>query len=311
MGTWAGNRRSKMLIRSVFMFGLIIFLQGSFAGTGASAAWSAQLPPDLKETIRYRLENDEAGRNLLLQRAQKAIESGVPPKIVAPVVEHCLDRGIDGVSTGEILDEITSAQERGLPTAPLATKVLEGLAKNVSSRGILLALGKVTGRMETAAQVIAGSGLRFSSEVEYDRLIVESSDAIAAGLDRDQLDDIIGIMAEDSEVNGKLEPGDVIALVKTLRGYGIAHEPVTELVRTVVKDKDIGPGDLRSFILNFVNSRRKGETREPKTLLKDQFAEGEPDSAETGLETADEASDGHSSSGLDTADEASEGRSRR
>lgn len=309
METSAGKRRSKRLANRVFMFGLIILLQGSIGGTGASPAWSARLPDDLEEAILYRLENDETGGNLILQKARKAVESGIPPGVIAPVVEHCLDRGVDATSTGEILDEIISARERGLPAAPLASKVLEGLAKNAGSQGILIALGKVTERMETAAQIIAVSGPRFSTEEGYGRLLAESSDAIAAGLDRDQLTEIIGIMAEESDGNGKLEPGDVIELVKTLRGYGIEHEPVTELVRAVVRDKDIGPGNLRSFILNFVNTRKKGETGDLKNLLTDPSDSEGVDPAETGLETADEASEGRSSSGLETADEASEGRS--
>lgn len=296
-------------MRAVLTAGLFICFAVSFIGP--DQAWSVGLSPDLKQMILDRLADVEEDRDILLEEAMAAIEAGVPEETVTHVVENSLEGGVDGRDIGNYLREITAAYDNGLPTGPLAATVLEGLEKRIDNEGISTALDMVRDRMETVVEIIAEVNIGPMSDEELDDLIIRSSAAHAAGLDRQQLTDIYRIMADGLDNSDEIRPVDVIELVTMVIGYGIDFETVRKLAREIVLDKDAGIEELNLFIHNFVQERRAGgSVADLRDVIEDHFGEipsGDDRQGDIGTGTGSDAAGGYTDapeSGADTAADA-------
>jgi hypothetical protein len=275
---------------------------------GPDRAWSAEPPADIEQMILDRLEAVEIERDLLLDAAKDAIAAGVPEETVATIVEHSLNGGVDGKAIAEELEVVISTHEKGLPTDPLASKILEGLTKGIDQQGIQTALEKVTERMATVAQIIGDVDLGPLSDEERDDLVIHSSSAMANGLDEERLAEILQIIADALDRSDAVRPADVMELLSDVVGYGIDSETLMALAKEIVNDKDAGIEALQAFIDDFVEERVMGggPAVDPGPATAGDASGGTSD---TGSDTADDATDNSGDVGSDTAGDASGGAS--
>ena len=95
-----------------------------------------------------------------------------------------------GRSAGEInplLDQVSKAGERGLPTESLLNKVKEGLAKGVEPQRIDPVLRQMTSRLEAAHEVLEEAKTRGMTEGNRQRALETMAEALARGATKDEV----------------------------------------------------------------------------------------------------------------------------
>jgi hypothetical protein len=95
-----------------------------------------------------------------------------------------------GRAAGEInplLDQVSKAGERGLPTDSLLNKVKEGLAKGVEPTRIDPVLRQMTSRLESAHEVLEEAKARGMAEGNRQRALETMAEAFARGATKDEV----------------------------------------------------------------------------------------------------------------------------
>jgi hypothetical protein len=95
-----------------------------------------------------------------------------------------------GRAAGEInplLDQVSKAGERGLPTDSLLNKVKEGLAKGVEPTRIDPVLRQMTSRLESAHEVLDEAKARGMAEGNRQRALETMAEAFARGATKDEV----------------------------------------------------------------------------------------------------------------------------
>ena len=198
---------------------------------------------ELKMTIVNRIP--AAGeRGMVLQSTARAVEEGYPEDLLSPVIEKSLDSGISGDALSRMVETLDDARRKGLPTQPYAEKIMEGLAKKVKEDRILVALDRVGKRMEFAgAQAKKVEGTDGSSRI----LVIRTGDALAAGMDSKTIERIYDVMAEE-RVNRKIEPEDIMEMVKAASGYGVESKSVGDYAISLMKSPKADLDDIRKYL---------------------------------------------------------------
>ncbi|HRI38509.1 MAG TPA: hypothetical protein PLO50_08145 [Nitrospira sp.] len=86
-----------------------------------------------------------------------------------------------------LLDHVSKAGERGLPTESLLNKVREGLAKGVEPKRIDPVLRQMTSRLESAHEVLQEAGSRGMEEGNRQRAIETMAEALSRGTTVDEV----------------------------------------------------------------------------------------------------------------------------
>lgn len=97
---------------------------------------------------------------------------------------------VQGRAASEInplLDQVSKAGERGLPTDSLLNKVKEGLAKGIEPTRIDPVLRQMTSRLESAHEVLEEAKARGMAEGNRQRALETMADAFARGATKDEV----------------------------------------------------------------------------------------------------------------------------
>lgn len=86
-----------------------------------------------------------------------------------------------------LLEQVTKAAERGLPSEALVNKVKEGLAKGVEPTRIDPVLKQMTSRLESAREVLEEAKSRGMSEGNRQRALETMAEAFARGATKDEV----------------------------------------------------------------------------------------------------------------------------
>jgi len=95
-----------------------------------------------------------------------------------------------------LLDHVSKAGERGLPTESLLNKTREGLAKGVEPRRIDPVLRQMTSRLESAHEVLKEAGSRGMEEGNRHRAIETMAEALARGATVDEVRELSRLSQE-------------------------------------------------------------------------------------------------------------------
>ena len=213
------------------------------ASTAVPVLAAPTLSQELKMTIMNRMPVARE-RGKVLQSTARAVEEGYPEDLLSPVIEKSLDSGISGDALSRMVEALDEARRKGLPTQPYAEKIMEGLAKKVKEDRILVALDRVGKRMEFAgAQAKKVEGTDGSSRI----LVIRTGDALAAGMDSKTIERIYDVMAQD-RVNRKIEPEDIMEMVKAASGYGVESKSVGDYAISLMKSRKADLDDIRKYL---------------------------------------------------------------
>ena len=102
-------------------------------------------------------------------------------------------RGHSAEEVNQLIEQVSRAGERGLPTEPLANKVKEGLAKGVEPRRIDPVLKQMVGNFESAREVLQDSvtkGMVDQDQGNRQRAMESLAEAFSRGATVDEVRDL-------------------------------------------------------------------------------------------------------------------------
>lgn len=167
-----------------------------------------------------------------------------------------------------LLDHVSKAGERGLPTESLLNKMREGLAKGVEPKRIDPVLRQMTSRLESAHEVLQEAGSRGMEEGNRQRAIETMAEAFARGATADEVRELArfaqheGRQRATQEVlaagakslavmkEGRIPSKDGTALVGEGIKQGYRSSELLDLSREVKRrgsDFEEGRGSLKSL----------------------------------------------------------------
>ena len=205
----------------------------------APAAAAPTLPDSITGRINEVITSPEE-REDVLRKADAAVRAGVRTETVGPILLRALENGVSPSGLGEMLQVLSSAAERNLPSELLAGKIMEGLAKHVDERLIVDAMEKVKERLEFSGGLAKGLGI---GREKREDLIIETAGAIAAGMDREALRGIFDALAVGTG-GSKLDAVQIMEMVKAASGYGVDSRRVGRYAASLARDEDADAGDI-------------------------------------------------------------------
>ncbi|EPR41238.1 hypothetical protein dsx2_0325 [Desulfovibrio sp. X2] len=185
--------------------------------------------------------------------AGQAAEAGVPASAVARV-RGAVEAGALGREDGAaVLAELARASGEGLPVAPFAAKVEEGLAKGVSGPAIVRALDAKLADYAFARQALAANGRSPDAEA-----VAAAGESLRQGLSRDELSALAAVpgnadaamVARAAHIKALLdEIGFSREASAGLLGEGLARASLAPswlyLSKVVLKAREKGVSDAR------------------------------------------------------------------
>jgi hypothetical protein len=174
-----------------------------------------------------------------------------------------------------LLEQVTKAAERGLPSEALVNKVKEGLAKGVEPQRIDPVLRQMTSRLEAAHEVLEEAKARGIAEGNRQRALETMAEALARGATRDEVREL-SRMSQDGRHKATQE--DLAAGAKGLAVMKEGHIPSKE--GTALVGEGIRQGYRASELLDLGREvKRHGsdfeEGRASLQQLRDQVSRGE------------------------------------
>lgn len=183
-----------------------------------------------------------------------------------------------GRASGEInplLDQVSKAGERGLPTDSLLNKVKEGLAKGVEPTRIDPVLRQMTSRLESAREVLEEAKARGMAEGNRQRALETLAEAFARGATKDEVRELSRLSQDDRH---KATQEELAAGAKSLAVMKEGRIPSKE--GTALVGEGIRQGYRSSELLDLGREvKRRGsdfeEGRASLQQLREQVSRGE------------------------------------
>ncbi|WP_248360337.1 hypothetical protein [Anaeromyxobacter oryzae] len=201
-----------------------------------------------------------------------AVEAGVPVVLARDVAARAEARGVDPAAA---LAPVASAARAGVPSGPVAAKVLEGLAKGVPAERVLAVAGALADRLGRAGALLdraAESGLAIGPDLRIAAL-ADLADAMAAGVSPET---VLALVDAARAAGGRADAA--VAAARTLgelarRGVPVAD--ATPLAVALAKRPPLPPGEIAALYEAY---RREGGDAPGPFLdeARGRIARGEP-----------------------------------
>jgi hypothetical protein len=174
-----------------------------------------------------------------------------------------------------LLDQVSKAGERGLPTDSLLNKVKEGLAKGVEPTRIDSVLRQMTSRLESAREVLEEAKARGMAEGNRQRALETLAEAFARGATKDEVRELSRLSQDDRH---KATQEELAAGAKSLAVMKEGRIPSKE--GTALVGEGIRQGYRSSELLDLGREvKRRGsdfeEGRASLQQLREQVSRGE------------------------------------
>lgn len=96
----------------------------------------------------------QAEKTALRQKAHESVDAGVSAEDVRIIVQGAAARGMDAVMVERLLEQAAAVQRSGLPAAPVANVIEQGIAKGITGERILAAAERLTTHLRSADSVV-------------------------------------------------------------------------------------------------------------------------------------------------------------
>ncbi len=185
---------------------------------------------------------------------------------------------VQGRAASEInplLDQVSKAGERGLPTDSLLNKLKEGLAKGVEPTRIDPVLRQMTSRLDSAREVLEEAKARGMAEGNRQRALETLAEAFARGATKDEVRELSRLSQDDRH---KATQEELAAGAKSLAVMKEGRIPSKE--GTALVGEGIRQGYRSSELLDLGREvKRRGsdfeEGRASLQQLREQVSRGE------------------------------------
>ena len=184
-------------------------------------------------------------------------------------------QGHSAEDVGPLLEQVTKAGEKGLPTEPLANKVKEGLAKGVEPKRIDAVLRQLVTHFETAQELLKDAGQRGLAEGNRQRAMEMMAEALSRGVSGDEVRELTRLSQD-----GKQKPTQE-ALAAGAKGVAVMKEgKIPAKDGTALIGEGLRQGYRSTELLDLSRDvRRRGadfqQGRASLQTLREQISRGE------------------------------------
>lgn len=277
---------------SITIIAVAIFLTNF---TVARQAWSAEITPEVRETITREV-SDQRVRGRILDNLSRATKSGLSTDAIELYVNRAVDGGVSPSTLEHLTGVLAKSVEDGLPSGPVVVKVLEGIAKSVPEDRLVLAVDRVLERLEFAAEI---ARIAHSKDEERGEFIVRTADAVTAGMDRKRLRSLAEHMGDRKDSNASVSL-QVMEMVKTATGYGVPQEKVERVARNLIDDEDSDSADVQRTLRSLVQHDGGGDGDDDDDVygdIEDDEADDDSEESEDGDDSPEDPDDDEEATG--------------
>ena len=198
-------KNKNKLILSLITFFVILSL--TISAFSAETVTTEEQLEHLKSILNSSSTYSAFQAGMLFKGAQDLIESGILFEDTRRILENSIEKSFDAYSVKKVFDIILKAQQEGLPTEPLISKISEGLAKNVNKSIIISVISAKAENLRKAAELL--------------------NDARQEGLEINGGDEMLKILADSLE--NDVPPESLSWLVKTGTTEGKSIKEISEI----------------------------------------------------------------------------------
>jgi len=208
-----------------------------------ASAEGIQDHPQLRQMLTDQYRDQD--RDRIISQYEDCLDAGVPSGTITPMVENAARAGVDANHLESMLQEVYKTKKYNLPPGPVASKAMEGLVKNMDGRQIITAMTRVRQRMEYAAQEMKGLNAPGISERERHRMILDTAEAMASGMDRSHVHGIYKDLMDNgsgqfSREENRERTMATMEYMKRLSGYGVSPDQVAAISREMNRHRYTG-----------------------------------------------------------------------
>jgi uncharacterized membrane protein YgcG len=151
-------------------------------------AGAATAGVDAIKTLVQSSSLPAAEQREVIGKAEQAVDAGIAAQEVTAIVDRALRRGADGPALGSLLGSLINARAAGLPTGPVADRILQGLAKGVTPGRVAAAAQRLVDALAKGQRVVSTlseGGKRPAGAAERDAAIEAAGRAIEQSVPED------------------------------------------------------------------------------------------------------------------------------
>ncbi|MFO0706594.1 MAG: hypothetical protein U0412_07040 [Nitrospira sp.] len=211
-------------------------------------------------------------------------------------------QGHSAEDVASLLEQVSKAGEKGLPTEPLANKVKEGLAKGVEPKRIDAVVRQLVTHLETAQEILKEAGQRGMAEGNRQRAVEMMAEALSRGVSGDEVRELTRLSQD-----GKQKPTQE-ALAAGAKGVAVMKEgKIPSKDGTALIGEGLRQGYRSTELLDLSRDikRRGGEFQDGRASLqrlREQISRGERGDRLLREERSGSGGDGDRSSSSDRGD---------
>lgn len=190
------------------------------------------------------------------ESARLAIQSGIDTDAVIKMTQTMLAKSFSEQQIITSHELIIKAKKQNISEEPIINKLHEGVAKNVGAENILQAMEKVRSRYELAntyAQTM-------KTDTEQSRIITKQmAECMAAGMDKNSITRIMGILQQKTRNIGKSEAFDLneraLATARTMARSGVASNDIVDVMSSAF-NRNYNAGEMEKLGNTFMTQAK-------------------------------------------------------
>ena len=255
------------LISTLAIFALIFFI-AIFAFSAETATIDEQLE-QLKNILDSSSAYSAFQTSMLLKSAQNLLESGVIFEDTKMILENSIAKSLDAYSIKKVFDVILGAQQDGLPTKPLISKINEGFAKNIDKAIIISVIFTKAENLRKAAEILNEArqeGLEINGGEEIVKILADS-------LENDVPQESLSWLVKTGTAKGKsiLEISEIseelsyLSLLAT--DSGLSPEEISLLFKKAIENSS-NIEEICENIQNSLETQISSAKTEPGVIVK-------------------------------------------
>lgn len=224
------------------------------------AAGTATADVDAIKTLVQSSSLPAAEQRAIVGKSEQAVAAGLAVQDVTAVVDRALRRGADGPTLGSLLGSLISAREAGLPTGPVADRVLQGLAKGVPPGRVAAAAQRLVDALAQGQRVVTTlteGGMKPAGAAERDAAIESAGRAIEQSVSEDAVLRT-GFKTQRSTGGFTLFQRS-LDTVLTFSAWGLSSGEAVRLVHLSL-DRGYGADDLAMMERDALERLKKGKS---------------------------------------------------
>lgn len=199
-----------------------------------------------------------AEQRAVIGKAEQAVAAGLTAQDVAAIVDRALRRGADGPALGSLLGSLINARAAGLPTGPVADRILQGLAKGVSPERVAAAAQRLVDALAKGQRIVTTlteGGKRPAGAAERDAAIEAAGRAIEQSVPEDAVLRT-GLKTQRSTGGFSLFRRS-LDTVLTFSAWGLPSDEAVRMVHLAL-DRGYGADDLAMMERDALELLKKG-----------------------------------------------------